>query len=122
MVDPTTAANTGAAATGAGHFIDRATIGAFAGATATILAIVVTIRKVTGFNHLAIPLALSLGLSFALGYKELTDALGWFVVVGNGCLMFLAIVGTNEMAAERPAGRGQPQGKGPKIFFGSFFK
>jgi hypothetical protein len=122
MVDPTTAASAGNAAAGAGNFVDRETIAAFAGATAIILAITVTIRKVTGYSHVLIPFVLSLGLSFALGYKELYDAVGWFVVVGNGCLIFLAIVGTNEMAAERPAGRGQQQGSGPKKFFGSFFK
>jgi len=112
MVDPVAAST----------FIDRKTIATFATATATILAITVAIRRATGFNHVIIPLLLSLGLSFALGYKELQDAVGWFVVVGNGCLMFLAVVGANEMAAERPAGRGQQQGRGPKQFLGSFFK
>lgn len=111
MVDPTVGSN----------FVDRKAITAFAGSTATILAITVTIRRVTGYGHVVIPFLLSLGLSFALGYKELYDAVGWFVVVGNGCLIFLAIVGANEMAAERPAGRGKQQGRGPKRFLGSFF-
>lgn len=106
----------------AGKFVDRTSIATFGVSVLTILAITSTVRRVAGISQLAVPAALSLGLSFALGYKELYDALGWFVVIGNGCLLFLAVVGANEYAAPRPAGTGERQGRGPKRFFGSFFR
>jgi hypothetical protein len=104
-------------------FVDSKTIGAFGTATAAVFAVTATIRKLSGIGTPWVPFLLSLGFSFALAYSSdaLNGPLGWVIAIVNGCLLFSAVVGLNEGASARVAGRGEQQGAPPKKFFASFF-
>jgi hypothetical protein len=97
------------------------------GATTGVLAVSLVVRKVFRVNHPAVPLVASLAISFAVAVanSQLGDVLGWVVAIVNGCLIFFAVVGVNESAADfstpRSGGKGMQQGGLPMPWLKSFF-
>jgi hypothetical protein len=105
----------------ANNFLDHKTVASFAGSSTAILAVTVTIRRLTGINNLFLPFILSMIVSFALSKADLHELLDYVLMVINGCVLFLAVVGANEGASGRPTARGKQQGSQPKKFLDSFF-
>ncbi len=108
-------------------YLNGSTILTFGGATIAVFAVSVAIRKVFKINHAGVPFAISLLLAFggAASQGTLHAFFGWVVAIVNGCVLFCAAVGANEtvtdFVTEKPAGRGEQQGKTKAPAITSFF-
>jgi hypothetical protein len=113
-------------------FFTPASLLTIGGATVAVVAVSNTARKVFGVRSPKVAFFASVGVALygsivtgvlAQGFANgLLQAIGTVpLIVLNGCLLFTAAAGVNELSVGRPVGKAKKHAATRKVFFGSWF-
>jgi hypothetical protein len=96
---------------GAQEFFTISSMGTLATATAAVIVVTNTLRRVLGVIHIILPFVISVILTFGYAVYQglLHDAMQWIVAFINSCLLFCTATGTQEVVVE--AAKPQPVDK-----------
>lgn len=110
------------------NFFTWSSLGTLAGASAAVVVVSNTIRKVSGLCSPVVPLVVALMVTFGAAWnaRTLLVVADWGLAFLNACLLFCTATGAQEVIVEaatsRPAGGPRRYGRRKLKWFSSWFR